>query len=191
MRIRGSVWIDARAASVVVAAYVGDQECAQFESGAVPDDYDAEYSLLIPSADILPGCGEPGATIRFRLDGVEVDQTAVWLERQHIWINLMLGPPFARYVRTFELPPGVDGLDIEPLIDGKVCGESLMMQATEVVIAIVAVHSAERTVGCGTEGAGVTFRLVSRGDDGTVTVIEELPETESWTPYIPDSRSAQ
>jgi hypothetical protein len=103
----------------------------------------------------------------------------------------MLGPPFARYLRTFKLPPGVDGLDIEPLIDGKVCGESLMMQATEVVIAIVAVHSAERTVGCGTEGAVVTFRLVSRGDDGTVTVIEELPETESWTPCIPDSRSAQ
>jgi len=74
----GSVWRDARQVlDGRVEAYIGETNCSG-PRGLRPPHSEGTYSLNVASAAIIPGCGEPGDTIHFTIDGEAANETAVW-----------------------------------------------------------------------------------------------------------------
>jgi hypothetical protein len=61
-----------------VAAYVGDTLCSnQFPR------IGWSYAVAVFSAELKPGCGTPGATVRFMIGEAQAEQTAQWSPGRH------------------------------------------------------------------------------------------------------------
>lgn len=60
-----------------VAATVNGVDCTG-PSGLRPPHSEMSYQVSVASAAILPGCGVPGNTIRFTINGEPANETAIW-----------------------------------------------------------------------------------------------------------------
>ena len=56
-----------------VEAFIGDTLCGRAERPGLPG-----VLLVVPSAELVPGCGTEGATVTFTVNGQPSEQTATW-----------------------------------------------------------------------------------------------------------------
>jgi hypothetical protein len=137
--------------------------------------------LPVPSAEQTPGCGEPGAQIRFAVNGFAIPETRAWKPGRGEQLKVRLeaspdtptaGPAFAYY--TFALPArpedyvGQPEQSVEAFVGGVSCGHARGLGPEAIVLAVA---PAELARGCGREGAAVSFRV-----DGAVV------GTAAWEP---------
>ena len=83
-----------------VQAVVGDTVCGEATTRSVPMGQGSQQHLvgfsrlIVPSAEIKPGCGRPDATVSFRMSGEEVGTVAWQPGLQEV--HLELGASFTR-----------------------------------------------------------------------------------------------
>jgi hypothetical protein len=184
MTVWGPVWVDARPAGTTVRAFVGETECASIDSILPVDVYITTYHLVVPSSEERDGCGKPGAIITFTVGDAPVDGAAAWQSGGTARLDLVAGPPFARYSGEFTWPDATGTLAVEPLIGEQVCGEQLnpLLGGGPSYGYDVVVDPATLQPGCGVPGATVRFRLV-RQEEGRRTVLADATGGEvTWEP---------
>jgi hypothetical protein len=79
-RFIGSVTIDGMRASTapVVEAFVGGKNCGA-PIGVLPPDVGVSiYHIAVAPAELIPGCGVPGSTVTFKVNGRSANETASW-----------------------------------------------------------------------------------------------------------------
>ncbi len=64
--------------NVLVEALVGGAVCGEAEIDSRSRGALGFGRLIVPSAEIEPGCGQPGADVTFRVDGVRTKGTMAW-----------------------------------------------------------------------------------------------------------------
>lgn len=160
MMILGRTWVDARPSSADVRAFIGGVECAS--SQQVGTDAGYTFTLTIPAASERPGCGVPGATITFKVGDRDAPQTVTWQSGTTLFETLIAGPPFTLYAGTFTYRGPLAQIEVEPLINGVVCGIQLNPPLGEGPTwdFVVVVDPDVLRPGCGRPGVTVTFRLV-------------------------------
>jgi len=181
----GMAWIDAIPEDFPeVHAFIRAVDCTG-PVGIMPPDLDtATYGLTVLSDALKPGCGDPGDTISFTIDGRTANETAAWqpvpegeapLQDGRGMLTLTAGPPFAYLYATAqkinaagELEP-LYGRTVVALIDGKVCGVGLHRVWGAVLLPL---PSSTQAPGCGEAGAVVSFAV-----DGFA-----VPDTLLWRP---------
>lgn len=183
MVVHGWVWLDARPVSGDIEAWIDGVLCGTAVSGEAVDDYvTGVSSLRIPAASKAPGCGTPGAVIRFRVAGRDANQSAVWQDGRQLRLDLVAGPSFAQYHGQFRATEPFD--QVEPLIGGIPCGYQLnpLMGIGPEYGYHVVVYPESLRPGCGRPGAVVTFRHIARDDQGqgAARVIANLAGSEPW-----------
>jgi hypothetical protein len=186
MTVWGPVWVDARPAATTIRAFVGETECAAEDSITPVDTYITTYRLVVPPAEERAGCGEPGAIINFTVGGAPVGTTAAWQSGGTARLDLVAGPPFARYSGEFTWSDATGALAVEPLIGERVCGEQLNpLQGEGPSYGYdVVVDPETLQTGCGVPGAIVRLRLV-REEEGRRTVLADATGGEvTWEPGI-------
>ena len=156
MEVSGTVWVNAAPASATVQAFIGSTECASGPTVVYPDSYGTSFALEVPSSLEKAGCGQPGATVSFAVGGAPVGKTVVWQSGGYARVDLVVGPPFARYEGTFTYLGG-GGAQVEALIDDVVCGEqrSPLLGLGPTWDFDIIVLPAELRPGCGSPGATV------------------------------------
>lgn len=153
-----------------VAAYIGSTLCAQKSTvSGVPGPIG--YSLLIvPLASHTPGCGTPGATITFSVDGRRAVQLAHWSPGFHqldLSVGMVPGYIWAPSGRACvdSNCGSVGGKEVVATINGTECGRANVVSVVDGPVEsfyFLDVFGAEHTPGCGTEGAVVQLTLDGR-----------------------------
>jgi hypothetical protein len=192
MFIGGDVWVNATGAYNRLVALIDGVECASTTGSGVVDGYGASFYVSIPAASVRPGCGVPGSTIQFLVDGELAPQTAVWQPGSHPPIVLRIGPEFAQYVGRFTYSGFTGGWVVQPLIDGVVCGGQINpAQGVGEYGFHIVVLAEETRAGCGRAGAVVTFRLMDTSGEVAVEIPYAFP-TAVWETSgivkLPDSQ---
>ncbi len=184
MDVTGTVWVNAASALTTVQAFVGSTECAETNTFMAPDTYGTEFGISVPSVSDKAGCGQPGAVVSFAVGGVPVDKTVVWQSGGLDHADLVVGPPFARYIGSFTYAGQItSNLKIQPLIDGVICGSQLdqLLGPGPTYDFDVVVLPAELQPGCGRPGATVSFQLASPNGTGkSLTPLANATATAPW-----------
>jgi hypothetical protein len=179
MHVFVRAWIDANPGFSSVTALIADTECATVEPIIVPGDYAPSITVEIPAAAVRPGCGTPGAVVRFIVDGREARPTITWSPGEYVSLTLFVGPDFARYYGRYVLPQPPGLWTIVPTIGAMDCGyqlNPLLGEGPEWAYDVV-VYPHEIRAGCGRLGGLVRFE-VRAGDD----VLAVAQETAIWEP---------
>jgi hypothetical protein len=180
MFVSGTGWVDVQPRFDLVTAMIGDTPCATARSMYAMDGLGAFFYMLVPSERELPGCGVPGAAVRFVVDGRPARETVAWQARGSQNVRLTVGLEFAEYHVSFtwQLQPDV-GFRVIPAIDGRDCAyptlgsQGLGPAWTDILIVV----PDEVRPGCGVSGRAVHFVLRS-GD----MVVATAAETAAWQP---------
>jgi hypothetical protein len=163
-------WVNGQNAAHDVTAKIGETLCATGVPSAGAGAR-ANYQLLVPSEEVVPGCGREGAVVTFFVDGQQAARTAIWHsggsgDPSRI-MNVVVGTPFARFILIIggSVPQafGPDSTLVSFLGD-RACGNS------EVV------YSNEQEPGCGVEGSQIAFKLL----DAQGNVIAVANEKATW-----------
>ncbi len=104
-----------------VRGYVEGLDCTQSAPGerpAVREGGATAYVIAVVHESQRPGCGRPGTTITFTIDGEEADQRALW-QAGPIHVDLSIGPgeiiPLPTATATVPGPPSTStSLPSEP-----------------------------------------------------------------------------
>ena len=189
MTVVGQTFVDARPSGDRVRAFIGATECGA-TGQQVGTDAGLGFYLAVSAAGEKPGCGTPGVTVHFQIGDRSATQTLPWragVVRTSAGgvenVVLVAGPAFARYSGSYRLASLSGWVVVEPLINGVVCGVSLIPTFGEgpTYDYEVVVDPAELTPGCGTPGATVSFRFA----DGEQRVpIADAIGTGVWQPGI-------
>ena len=172
MRIGGHTWVNARPEGGVVAAIIDGKKCAE-ASTRLPPVGPPVISMAVPPASVEPGCGRAGVVVQLTLNGDLAPQAVPWAPGELALVELVIGPPFGRYGGTFNYAGPVADYTVEPLIDGRVCGEQLPWPRGGPAPALfyeVVVDPAELAPGCGRPGATVELRVRITVPDGATHV---------------------
>jgi len=188
MGIVGRIWLDGQRVSGEVLAFINGQQCGRGKAEGTPP----KPLLLLPiSSDAhQPGCGVPGATITFTINGRAANETVAWkpgITQQ--MVTLSAGPRIAIYQGTLRIDRGrPPPMRVVPYIGGVVCGAAV---APWFLITDDARWSYEVVVdpdglrlGCGRAGVDVTLRLQVAGQpdiDLATVPWEALPPTQILT----------
>lgn len=192
MELTGALWADAGLArhGALVEAKIGDRLCAR-STGHSRVYGQTEFALTIPAAEEHPGCGTPGATMRFYIDGRQANERFSWTrssDEAPARVSLTVGPAFAAYSGTVKTQDGREppqGL-VQAYVDGTLCGELVWLNygnefgwPTKPLI----LPSAEFWSGCGVAGAEVTFIIAGVE---AVERIEWRPGFQELSLTVPD-----
>lgn len=152
-------WVNGQNTAHDVTAKIGETICATSPAiggpGARPF-----FGLSVPSEEVMPGCGRDGAVVTFFVDGRQAPQTAIWHSGMSQALNIIIGPPFARF---FVVNDG----RIVPYIGDKLCGY------------LEVAYSNEQEPGCGVEGSQITFKLLD-AQGNVVAVANEKTTWHAW-----------
>jgi hypothetical protein len=186
MRVGGVAWIDARPApdGSEVVAFADTVECGRTTTAVAVDDYQAAFGLDVASTEQVSGCGAPGVTLRFEIEGRAADQTIDWAASGRTRLDLIVGPAFARItgsIDTTNLSIG-ESILVEPRIDGNVCGAQVFGGTGDGTSAgyIVVIDPQEIRAGCGRPGAVVALHALVQHADGTTSITEEPIASSPW-----------
>jgi hypothetical protein len=189
MKLYGEPWVDARpaASGTPIRAFIGGRECALDEASIPVDSVTGFFSLRIPAEESQAGCGVEGAEVMVEVDGRLADQRFSWTAGTVGPVDLVVGRPFTRItgvVELFDASPG-EWVEVEPTIDGVVCGEqfpTLGGLSGEFYFYVV-VLSEEVSPGCGQPGAEIVLHpvLVSDGGNLRIRLKDTLPRV-AWNP---------
>jgi len=125
MGIVGRIWLDGQRVSGEVLAFINGQQCGRGKAEGTPP----KPLLLLPiSSDAhQPGCGVPGATITFTINGRAANETVAWkpgITQQ--MVTLSAGPRIAIYQGTLRIDRGrPPPMRVVPYIGGVVCGAAV------------------------------------------------------------------
>ncbi len=162
--------------------------------------------VQVKSDALVPGCGKPGATITFLVDGKPADRIAEWsdAEKQYVpitegpkWepgtlgsLTLIVGPPFARIWGMADLQLRTGDEKIIPYVGDTACGylETSWMGASPPYGYTVAVYSRDLQPGCGYEGATITFKEF---DAVGKVLLATSNQTATWHAWDGTSSSMQ
>lgn len=185
MTLTANVWVDAQRAIVHVQAMIGETECAAAESRTAPDVYESIVSLHIVSAAIKPGCGTPGALVRFVLGGRPATRTIDWQPGRQIGVDIVAGPEFQRVGGTYLVTGADEHATIEATVNGQPCSLDLITAGASLVgdqpVFDLLVFPEEVRPGCGRAGAEVALEAVDSA--GAVRTVRALSQsTFSWEP---------
>jgi hypothetical protein len=86
-----------------ITAFIGGVVC-----GTGYADSNGSYRVDVLSADERPGCGVPGATVQFQVEGVMSAQTATWRNGAFTAVDLAVTAP------TATPPPGFTPVPVVP-----------------------------------------------------------------------------
>jgi len=171
----GHTYVDGRPASGKLVAFIGGQECGKGQSGFIATPNEAVLNIRVASAAERAGCGVPGATVSFTMDGQAVNETVDWAPGFQDPVDLSAGPAPAIYRGTFSLvaafksglPGAKPSLMVVPYIDNLACGEAAETGMNLVdharFLYRVLVRPDEVQNGCGREGVNVVLRLQVEG----------------------------
>jgi len=182
LTVIGNVWVRARPAFGTVRALVGDVTCAEASTISIVDSYDASFTLTIPSNATKPGCGAPGATVRFTVNGAPANETMTWEAGEVVSTTLVVGPPFARFVGEFRFDQLAGFEQIVPFIGSTRCGvqiNPLQGEAPSYGFDVI-VDPEALVAGCGDAGDEITLVLVDGRD--TSRVVATTGTTATWVP---------
>ncbi len=92
----GSVTVDGEPAPTGsdVRGFVGELDCTQSAPGERPAIREGEataYVIAVVHESQRPGCGRPGATVTFTIDGEPAEQAAEW-QAGPVRVDLSIGP---------------------------------------------------------------------------------------------------
>lgn len=168
MGILGRVWIDGKRSPAEVRAFIDGQQCGEGTAGSISTPPDPIFVFAISSDAHQPGCGVPGATVTFTIDGRPANETITWQPgASEQRFTLSAGARIAVYEGTLRLDRGrPPAMSITPLIDGVVCGDPVAPQFNPADVKwsyLVVVDSEELRPGCGHDGAAVSLRLEVQG----------------------------
>jgi hypothetical protein len=184
MLIGGSIWVDARLVSDRVQAWIGGTLCASEDSIRFPDGPPG-FFMEVPSAAVVDGCGTPGASVQFTIDGRSLDQTVVFTEGAVPPVTLTSGAPFMQISGLFSVTEDDAQVHVavEPFVDGTRCGYDLASGrgGTQRGYHVV-VFSEELSPGCGAPGKMVELELVVVEDDGTRVPLGMSLGRRDWEP---------
>jgi len=160
MVVIGEVWQNAEPAKGRVRAFIAGVQCGEAETRTAPDAYVPEVMLTVWSQQERAGCGSPGVTVEFEINGSIANQLVTWNGGAAVGVKLSSGPEGAIYKGRVRKDDAAPGLGIEPIIEGKVCGRQLNsfrgagpLYAYEVLVYPEEVHP-----GCGRVGVHVLLR---------------------------------
>jgi hypothetical protein len=162
-----------------IVAKIGDVVCGTETQEPISpvDSGMVEHFVNVQSDALVAGCGKPGATITFFVDGRKVDRMAEWSQEQNkqialtegprwmpssfVSLTLLVGPPFARVEGNADPQLVVNGR-VVPFIGDTACGyqENPWQGEAPPYGYGVVVYSGELQPGCGYEGAQITFKLL-------------------------------
>jgi hypothetical protein len=209
---RAHTWVDAHLVGAPIVAKIGDTDCGQSVPVAIvcdPISCGPVQDIPVVSSSIKPGCGFDGAQIAFFVGGKPALPTVAWHAGRGPFLELVAGFPFASVDGTFFWPgqlPWLDRNDSEavsvliPYIGNTACGYDHILTGEWGTTGWIKnryeysliVYSNEQRVGCGYEGAPITFKVVDgqgnvlataegkgvwRACDGTAHTAEELDLT--------------
>ena len=177
---RAHTWVDAHLVGAPIVAKIGDTDCGQSVPVAIvcdPISCGPVQDVPVVSNQVKPGCGFDGAKISFLVAGKPALPTVTWHAGRGPFLELVAGYPFASFGGTFSWPgqlPWLDRNDSEtasvliPYIGDKACGYNDILTGewgttgwirNAYHYSLIA-YSNEQRVGCGYEGAPITFKLV-------------------------------
>jgi hypothetical protein len=171
----GYTYVDGRPASGKLVAFIGGQECGKGQSGFIVTRDEAMLNIRVASAAERAGCGVPGATVSFTMNGQAINETVDWAPGFQDPVDLSAGPAPAIYRGTFslaagfksDLPGAKPSLMVVPYIDNLACGEAAETGMNLVdharFVYRVLVRPDEVQTGCGRDGASVVLRLQVEG----------------------------
>ena len=171
----GSCWLNAELCrGQTMTARIGDTVCATDASPVAPPDSVNRllFTLRVPSAEVVPGCGFEGAEVTFSVAGRMTAQTAIWHSGTQQFTAFTAGYPFARFVGSLAAREATSGQRLVPFVGAMSCGSGYLgVSGYEADIL-----SNEQQPGCGVEGSQVTFKLL----DAQGNVIAVANEKAVW-----------
>ena len=183
-----TLWVDAQQSGQHVVAEIGDVVCGgETQEPIMPvDSGTISHSVVVKSDAAIPGCGKPGATITFSVDGRKAARTAQWLSGQYQFLTLLVGPPFMRFGGDVTAPQLTGSELLAPYVGDKRCGAGfdIWLGLGPVFGYVVEVYPQELRPGCGVEGAQVTFKLLD-ADGNVVAVAAETGTWHAWDVTAP------
>jgi len=174
---RGQAWLNGQASAGPITAKIGDIVCSEPSTAITPaDSTETIYTVRVLSSDLRPGCGQADALITFFVEGQRASQTAIWQAGGSQFLSLIAGPPFARFFGTSSTSR-TRTESIIPFVNDQACGYDRgggFVDPEHNYEAIV--FSNEQQVGCGTEGALITFKIL----DAQGNIIASANEKGVW-----------
>lgn len=171
---RGSCWLNAQLCQgQTMTARVGDTVCATDSNPVVPTDGQNRllFTLRVPSAEVVPGCGTEGAQVTFFVGDQQAVETAAWHAGAQQFMFFVAGNPFARFDGSLSKQPS-PGSQLVPFVGATRCGFGYWGPAGYEADVL----SPSQQPGCGTEGAQVTFKIL----DARGNVFAVANETGTW-----------
>jgi hypothetical protein len=172
LTILARTWVYAMPdAGTNVRAFIGASDCTGPTRSLLPPGGGRTFFFSVISSDLDPACGDPGDTIRFEVDGLPANETAIWEDRNAPGVEpriqsssrltLTVGPPFGYATLESTSPEGGEQFPIDGTVfgyvDGKPCASNLGTGFTSYLV----IGSIEYPDGCGYEGA--TVEIVMEG----------------------------
>ncbi len=168
-----------RVLSPVVRAYIYSHDCTG-PGVIIPPGDPAAFRITVATAELLSGCGVPGKTISFTINGEPANETILWQRNfqssgaptNFKTLDLTIGATFALFAPDVFSASGqrIDGPPwptVEAFINGNSCGR---VDNANGPGAVLVVPSTDLKPGCGFEGAKIVFAV-----DGAI-----VNETATW-----------
>lgn len=184
-RISGIACADSecRSQNREVIAMIGDVECGRTTTGYPWADGqpNSHYEIEVASSGQVTGCGQPGDTVEFYIEGRKAAQTTSWKSGETFGVDIWVGPDFISFDGYLSCegapcyPCGVSfcyGPQVDAYVGGVRCGSTRPEGWLVVGYTLLVVKSAEQKDGCGSPGAVITFTI-----DGA-----PANETSIWLP---------
>jgi hypothetical protein len=176
---RGIAWINGAPVSeqprIRIRAFIDGLECTA-PGGILPTDQTPNTFLIgVAPASLVPGCGEPGKTVRFTINGQPANETVTWKPLAARWgpdepppppgfqapwqeQDLTVGASFAYFITAAvdetDFPVFIDARSLRASIDGEECGRGIGSVWASIILVI---RSREMTPDCGYEGATIVL----------------------------------
>jgi len=186
---QGSAWVNAHASSGPIVAKISDAVCSEPSvAGLGPDSNTPLYTVRVLSDDMRPGCGREGAVLNFFVEDQPASQTAIWHAASTQFLNLIAGPPFARFGGKLSIRRTSSGESVVPIIGDRLCGYDMtggILGSVSLYDAIV--YSAQQQPGCGVEGAEITFNLLD-AEGNVIAVAKEEGVWRAWDGISPSQQ---
>lgn len=194
MHMRGSLCVDLScgeaAYGLEVVATIDGHECGRDTSGPFQEDGDprvtAGFDITVPSAQDVPGCGTPGASVDFTVDGRPVHEHIEWYATEDSLFQLSVGDAayLSGYIHygddwySFPCNDLCEGPYIKAFVNGVLCGElQTLGSSSRSYYRYLVVAGADAKPGCAHDGDTVTF------------TVDDVPAHEEFTWYAGFSSS--
>jgi hypothetical protein len=160
--------------------------CGTASFFAIPDA-GFSYQVEVASQGAILGCGVEGAAVTFLVEGKQAAETAVWHSGVFQHLTLIAGPPFAMFTGTFSINRELTSENLTGFVGTTACGTYGEWIGGGPVYSYVIEVFSNQLPGCGTEGAPVTFKILTQGG----AIIATANETGTWHIWNDDLTPAQ